>query len=80
MVEFMKKVTDWMLEKEEEAAKQCAIPTEEIQKQIDMVEKKRKKLTEQYQDAIKELDHVTEKLQQMIRDEELRCKTKGGQS
>ena len=80
MVEFMKKLTDWMLEKEEDAAKQCAIPTGEIQKQIDMVEKKRKKLTDQYQDAIKELDHVTDKLQKMMRDEKLRCDTKGDQS
>jgi len=80
MVEFMKKLTDWMLEKEEDAAKQCAIPTAEIQKQIDMVEKKRKKLTDQYQDAIKELDHVVEKLQKMQRDEALRCNTKGAKA
>ena len=80
MLEFMKKVTDWMLEKEEDAAKQCAIPLDEIQRQIEMVEKKRKKLTEQYQDAVKELDHVEEKLQNMMRDEKMRCNTNGDKS
>ena len=77
MIEFMKKMADWILEKEEDAAKQCAIPTEEIQKQIDMVGKKREKLTSQYEDAIKELNHIEEKLQKMMRDEKLRCNTKG---
>ena len=73
----MKQMTDWMLKKEEEAAKQCAIPIDQIQKQLDMVEDKRNKLTKQYEDAIAELDHVKEKLEQMMRDEKLRCNTSG---
>ena len=76
-MEFMKQMTDWMLNKEEEAAKQCAIPIDQIQKQLDMVEDKRNKLTKQYEDAIAELDHVKEKLEQMMRDEKLRCNTSG---
>jgi len=79
MMEFMKRITDWMLEKEEEAARQCAIPIEEIEKQIEMVQKKREKLTAQYQDAVKELDHVEERLQKLKRDEALKCHTTGGE-
>ena len=78
-MEFMKRITDWMLEKEEEAARQCAIPIEEIEKQIEMVQKKREKLTAQYQDAVKELDHVEERLQKLKRDEALKCHTTGGE-
>jgi hypothetical protein len=79
MLDFMKKITDWILEKEAAAARQCTIPVEEIQSQIEMVEKKREKLTGQYQDAIQELDHVEKRLQKMKRDEELKCNTKGGE-
>ena len=71
----MKKITDWMLEKEEEAAKQCAVPVGDIQKQLDMLEKKKQKFTRQYDATMKEFDHIEEKLQEMIRTEKLRCST-----
>ena len=32
--EFLMKITDWVLQKEEEAAKNCAISIEELDKQI----------------------------------------------
>jgi len=41
MVEFMKKVMDWVLEKEADAARDCHAKPEDIDKQIEMIEKKK---------------------------------------
>ena len=41
MVEFMKKAMDWVLEKEDDAAKNCHIAPEDAEKQIKIMEEKR---------------------------------------
>ena len=72
MVEFVKKMTEWILNKEEDLAKKCAIPLEEIDQQIDKVEEKKKKLEAECRDNIAELEKIVTKLK-WIRSEELAC-------
>ncbi len=63
MVEFLKKVTDWVLQKEEEAANNCKIDVEDVQKQIDMVTAKRDKLKEECEKNIAELEKILRRLE-----------------
>ncbi len=63
MVEFLKKVTDWVLQKEEEAANNCKIDVEDVQKQIDMVTAKRDKLKEECEENIAELEKILRRLE-----------------
>jgi len=72
MVEFMKKAMDWVLEKEADAAKNCHARPEDIDKQIEMIEKKKEALTKQYNDNTGELEHVLNKLH-YIKAESLKC-------
>jgi len=73
MVEFLKNMTEWMLRKEEDLAKKCAIPLEEIDRQIEKVEEKRKKLEAECRENIAELEKIVTKLK-WIRSEELACR------
>ena len=73
MVEFLKKATDWVLEKEEEAAKDCRIGIEDIEKQITMVQSKRDKLKKECEENQAELDHILKRLD-AIKARELACK------
>jgi len=72
MVEFMKKAMDWVLEKEEDAAKNCHAKPEDIDKQIEMIERKKEALAKQYNDNMGELEHVLNKLH-FIKAESLKC-------
>ncbi len=72
MVEFMKKAMDWVLEKEADAAKNCYAKPEDIDSQINMIEKKREALTKQYNDNIGEFEHILNKLHS-IKAESLKC-------
>ncbi len=64
------------MEKEEEMAKKCAIPMEEVEHQIIKVKEEKKKVQEKYDDAIQELNHVLEKLEKIKNIEVLRCEQK----
>ena len=70
---FIKKIIDWTMEKEEEMAKKCAISMEDLDQQIAKVEAEKKKVQEKYDDAMQELNHVSEKLQKIKNIEILRC-------
>ena len=72
MIEFMKKAMDWVLEKEEDAAKNCHARPEDIEKQIKMIEEKSKSVKERYEDDIVELEHILNKLH-YIKAESLKC-------
>jgi len=77
MVEFLKKMTEWMLEKEAEMAKKCAIPLSDIEKQIKTVEEKKEKLQKECEENQKELDKILTKLKWM-HSEETKCQTNKG--
>ncbi|NPA82064.1 MAG: hypothetical protein GXO31_05600 [Epsilonproteobacteria bacterium] len=63
MVEFLKKVTDWVLQKEEEAANNCKIDVEDVQKQIDVVTEKRDKLQKECEENLAELNRILKRLE-----------------
>lgn len=72
MVDFLKKMADWILNKEEEMAKNCSIPIDEIEQQIEAVEKKKQKLEAECRENIAELEKIITKLK-WIKSEELSC-------
>jgi len=72
--ELIKKITEWALEKEEEAAKKCAIPMEEIEKQLKILNEKRDELKKKCEEELKELDALIERVEHIKVQEELRCK------
>ncbi|MRI59080.1 MAG: hypothetical protein C6H99_06215 [Epsilonproteobacteria bacterium] len=76
MFEFIKKMTEWVLQKEEEAAKNCKLPIEDIEKQIAIVKEKRAKLEEECQKNIQELDRILGRLESIKNIELIKCKTK----
>jgi tRNA A-37 threonylcarbamoyl transferase component Bud32 len=76
MSHFLKSIIDWMLEKEESMAKECAIPMKEIESQIEKVQKEKVIVEKKYEDAINELDEVLKRLEKIKNTEILRCKLK----
>jgi len=74
MLEFIKKMTEWVLQKEEEAAKNCKLPIEDIDKQIEIVREKKAKLEEECKKNIEELDRILGRLQSIKNIELIRCK------
>ncbi len=75
MVEFFKKMTDWVLEKEKEAADNCKIDQTDLDKQIVYVEQKRDKLKNECADNISEMEHILNRLH-AIKARSLKCDTK----
>ena len=76
MQNFIKKVTDWILDKEEAMAKSCAIPMEEIDAQLHQVLKQKAKLQEKYNESMANLNEVEAKLEKIKNIEQLRCQKK----
>ena len=74
MLEFIRKMTEWVLEKEEEAAKNCKLPIEDIEKQIKIVQEKKAKLEEECQKNIEELNRILGRLQTIKNIELIKCK------
>jgi len=73
---LVKKITDWMLEKEMEMAKNCSIPMKEIEYQIEKIAHEKQKIQQKYDEAMSELNDVTEKLEKIKNIEILRCSNK----
>lgn len=75
MGDFIKKVMDWVLEKEADAAKDCHARPEDIDKQIKMIEEKKEALEKRYTDEMTDFEHVLNKLH-FIRAESMKCHNK----
>ncbi len=73
MVEFLKKATEWVLDKEEEAAKKCRIDMEDLQKQIDLIKSRRDALKRECEENIAELEHILRRLE-VIKAKEEACR------
>ncbi len=73
MVEFLKKATEWVLDKEEEAAKKCRIDLEDLQKQIDLIKSRRDALKIECEENIAELEHILRRLE-VIKAKEEACR------
>lgn len=74
MIEFIRKMTEWILEKEEEAAKKCAIPLDQIEKQLNAIKEKKEKLKRECEKNIKELENLEKRVEKIKNIEILRCK------
>ncbi len=75
MMEFLKKMTEWVLDKEEAAAKECRIDLDDLQKQIQLILDKRQKLQKECEENLEELDHILDRLEK-IKEKELACRRK----
>ncbi|QOP42914.1 hypothetical protein FJR45_02690 [Sulfurimonas sediminis] len=75
MVEFLKKAMDWVLEKEAEAAKKCAIDPADVEKQIKILEAKRAELRKKFEEEDAEFGHILSRLS-LIKANASKCKTK----
>jgi exonuclease VII small subunit len=73
---FVHKITQWLLEKEEELAKSCAVPMEEIEYQIAKVEAQKQKIQKEYEEAMAELESVAQRLEKIKNIETLRCQNR----
>jgi len=58
----MKKAMDWILEKEQDAARECHASPEDIEKQIVMIEEKKTMLEKKYKEEIAEFEHILNRL------------------
>ncbi len=67
---FLKKATEWVLDKEEQAAQNCKIDLNDVQKQIDLILQKREKLQKECEENMAELDHILERLEKIKEKEE----------
>lgn len=72
-MEFMKKVMDWVLDKEDVLANQCYIKPEDVTKEILSLEKKKNQLQKSHEENMKEIDHVLQRLA-VIKAHALSCK------
>lgn len=73
---LVEKITKWLLEKEEELARECAVPKEEVEYQIAKVELEKEKLKQEYEEKMKMLDEILERLKKIESIETLKCATK----
>jgi len=71
----MKKAMDWVLEKEQDAAKDCHARPEDIEKQIRMIEEKKESLEKRCKEDIGEMEHILNRLH-AIKAESLKCHSK----
>jgi len=72
MMDFMKKAMDWVLEKEQDAARECHAKPEDIEKQIVMIEKKKEALAQRYREEMDEFEHILNRLH-TIKAQSLKC-------
>ena len=72
MIDFVRKMTDWILDREEKLAEKCALSVEEIDAQIARVTAKKKELEERCQTDRAELERILTKLK-WIRAETVKC-------
>jgi len=70
---LVKNIVDWMLEKEADMAKSCSIPMEEIEYQLDKIAVEKEKVQKKYDEAMDELNDVSQKLEKIKNTEILRC-------
>jgi len=75
VVEFLKTAMDWVLEKEQEAAKKCVVNSKDVEKQIDILEAKRAELRKKFEEEDVEFGHVLSRLS-VIKANANQCETK----
>lgn len=69
---YLAKLKEWLLEKEEEMAKNCYISADEVESEIRKLLLKIKETKEQCKDEKRELEHLLDKLH-WIKAEAIKC-------
>ena len=77
MKDFVKKITEWVLDKEELMAKSCAIPLDEVDRQLKRIKDQKEKLQKDYDESMAVFNEITERLEKIKDIEVLRCQHKG---
>ncbi|NPA60071.1 MAG: hypothetical protein GXO30_06370 [Epsilonproteobacteria bacterium] len=65
MLDFLKKMSEWALEKEEEVAKKCLIKPEDVEKQIKKTQEKKDELEKKCKENLDELKSLLERLEKI---------------
>jgi len=73
MLNFLKKMTDWILEKEEELAKNCKIRPEDVEKELSKVKEKKEAYQKEYEEVI--FNKMEERLNKIL-EEAKKCDIK----
>ena len=75
MLNFLKKMTDWILEKEEELAKNCKIRPEDVEKELSKVKEKKEAYQKEYEEVMAEFNKMEERLNKIL-EEAKKCDIK----
>jgi len=75
MFNFLKKMTDWILEKEEELAKNCKIRPEDVEKELSKVKEKKEAYQKEYEEVMAEFNKMEERLNKIL-EEAKKCDIK----
>jgi prefoldin subunit 5 len=67
--EFLKKISEWTLQKEEELAKECKIPVEKIDEQIEVLNEKKAEIEKN----LEEINNLIKRLEKIKNIELLKC-------
>ena len=74
MLDFMKRAMDWVIDKEQDAAKNCYIHTDDIDKQINALKEKRDDYKKECEDNMAEMEHILNRLNKIKANSILMCK------
>jgi len=62
MLSFLKKMSEWALQKEEEVAKKCLLKPEDVQKQIKKTEEEKELLEKKCKENLEQLESLLDRL------------------
>ena len=62
MLSFLKKMSEWALQKEEEVAKKCLLKPEDVQKQIKKTEQEKELLEMKCKENLEQLESLLDRL------------------
>jgi soluble cytochrome b562 len=65
MLDFLKKMSEWALKKEEEVAQKCLLKPEDIQKQIEKTQEKKEELEKRCKENLEELESLLQRLEKI---------------
>ncbi len=65
MLDFLKKMSEWALEKEEEVAKKCLLKPEDVDKQIKKTQEKKQELEQKCKENLEELEKLLKRLEKI---------------
>ncbi len=65
MLDFLKKMSEWALEKEEEVAKKCLLKTEDVEVQIKKTKEKKEELEKKCKENLEELEKLLKRLEKI---------------